>query len=63
MPGNDDQPDHAAARTVPCPSCGANPERKCKRPGGHRVRKCHAARVERAEDPEDEQTELTSSPR
>lgn len=56
VPGEHDgfDPDrHAAAREVPCPSCGANAGRKCKRPSGHRVRKCHADRLEHVEEDQD----------
>lgn len=52
----DEQRRHEEAREVPCPDCGANAGRKCVRPGGHRVRKCHADRVESA-DLEDDVTE------
>lgn len=38
------------ARAVACPSCDANEGRKCQRPSGHRVRKSHAARKEKARD-------------
>jgi len=47
--GGADEEDEKA-RQVPCPSCGANAGRKCQRPGGHRVRKCHADRSENARE-------------
>jgi hypothetical protein len=37
-------------RRVECPYCGASRGRKCQRPSGHRVRKNHADRRERAEE-------------
>lgn len=46
--GADDE--DRAARDVECPECDANPGVKCQRPSGHRVRKSHARRKEKARD-------------
>lgn len=49
--GDSFEPDSAdrAARSVPCPNCGADAGAKCQRPSGHSVRKPHAGRTERHE--------------
>lgn len=54
----DDDPHNKAARKVECPNCGVGEGQKCKRPSGHRVRKSHGERKERAKaegviEPED----------
>lgn len=43
-------PEERHARGVACPNCGASKGRKCQRPGGHRVRKPHAARLNAARE-------------
>lgn len=47
--GGADEEDEQA-REVPCPNCGANAGRKCKRPSGHHVRKAHSDRKEAARE-------------
>lgn len=36
-------------RAIACPSCGAAPDRPCRRPSGHKASSLHAARVDAAE--------------
>jgi len=53
--GGADEADRRA-REVPCPFCGANAGRKCKRPSGHRVRKSHADRKAAVDTASDDPT-------
>lgn len=47
--GGADETDRQA-RAVPCPQCEASAGEKCYRPSGHRVRKSHADRKEKARE-------------
>lgn len=38
-------------KSLACPTCGAEPGARCKRPSGHKATQLHAARIAAAENP------------
>lgn len=51
------------ARTVPCPSCGADAGEKCQRPSEHTVKVSHDARIKAAEGAQPDNAESGDSAR